>query len=192
MDLGKGRKKRVSKAEWLEAALNALERDGIDGVKIERLARTLGIAKSGFYWHFRDRLDLLDELLKYWDEEFTGIIAANPEIREMPARERLRTIMELVLEHDLSRYDSAIEAWARCDPRAARVFRRVYRNRLKFLRQAFRDLGLGDEEATMRGRLFVVNESFQRNLLHTESKASLRRLTERRLDLYTRPERPSS
>jgi AcrR family transcriptional regulator len=41
----------VSKNQWLAKALEALESGGVDGVKIEKLARALGISRSGFYWH---------------------------------------------------------------------------------------------------------------------------------------------
>ena len=52
------RKRRVTKAEWLATALCELERGGIEAVKVERLSVILSVAKSGFYWHFRDRTDL--------------------------------------------------------------------------------------------------------------------------------------
>ena len=39
-------KKRVSKARWLERALEVLETEGLQGVRVERLARDLGIAKA--------------------------------------------------------------------------------------------------------------------------------------------------
>ncbi|MHC4350247.1 MAG: TetR/AcrR family transcriptional regulator, partial [Planctomycetota bacterium] len=55
----RGKAMRKSKAHWFQAALAALAREGIQGVRVERLARDLGVAKSGFYWHFRDRDDLL-------------------------------------------------------------------------------------------------------------------------------------
>ena len=57
-------KKRVSKGEWLDMALDILTHEGIEGVRIERLADRLGISKSGFYWHFRDRDDLYRQLLE--------------------------------------------------------------------------------------------------------------------------------
>ena len=41
------KQKRVSKNDWLVAAIDMLENDGIDKVNIERLARKLGISKSG-------------------------------------------------------------------------------------------------------------------------------------------------
>ena len=39
--------RRISKAEWLDAALNALEEGGIDAVRIERLAKKLGTSRRG-------------------------------------------------------------------------------------------------------------------------------------------------
>ena len=56
-------KRGVSKAQWLEAALEVLADKGIEAVKIGRLAERLDITRSGFYWHFKDRRDLLDHLL---------------------------------------------------------------------------------------------------------------------------------
>ena len=52
--------KRTSKAEWLEKALEVLEAEGVNGVKINRLAKLLETSRSGFYWHFKGRSDLLN------------------------------------------------------------------------------------------------------------------------------------
>lgn len=41
--------KRVTKDRWLQAALDSLLEHGVNGISIERLARTLGTSKSGFY-----------------------------------------------------------------------------------------------------------------------------------------------
>ena len=54
---------RVSKDQWLAAALEELEKGGIEAVRVERLARILNVARSGFYWHFKNRDDLYRHLL---------------------------------------------------------------------------------------------------------------------------------
>jgi AcrR family transcriptional regulator len=69
--------KRISKAEWLDAALNALEEGGIDAVRIERLAKKLGTSRSGFYWHFRSLENLKKDILEYWKYEFTDVVVQN-------------------------------------------------------------------------------------------------------------------
>jgi AcrR family transcriptional regulator len=45
----------VSKEEWLEAGLEAIGKGGVSGLTVKGLARKLGIAKAGFYWHFKNR-----------------------------------------------------------------------------------------------------------------------------------------
>jgi AcrR family transcriptional regulator len=57
------RRKRASRADWFEVALRVLGEEGVQAVRVERLARELGIARSGFYWHFKDRQDLRNQLL---------------------------------------------------------------------------------------------------------------------------------
>ena len=42
-------KKRTTKDQWLQAALDSLLESGIHGISIERLAQNLDISKSGFY-----------------------------------------------------------------------------------------------------------------------------------------------
>ena len=63
----------VSKAEWLEAGLEFLARGSVNSISIEGLAKHLKIAKSGFYWHFRNRDELLRDLLAYWLHEITEV-----------------------------------------------------------------------------------------------------------------------
>ena len=53
--------KRVSKDQWFTKALDTLETSGVEAVKIEKLAKELGISRSGFYWHFKNRQNLLEK-----------------------------------------------------------------------------------------------------------------------------------
>src|SRR5438128_10889157 len=69
-------------ADWLKAARLALLHRGPDAVRVEPLARGLGVTKGSFYWHFKDRNALLEALLREWEEEtrlLTGALhTANP------------------------------------------------------------------------------------------------------------------
>ena len=59
--------------DWLRAAQNRLSEHGIESVRIEVLARDLGVSKGSFYWHFRDRGELLDRLLARWEDAETRL-----------------------------------------------------------------------------------------------------------------------
>jgi AcrR family transcriptional regulator len=180
--------KRVSKAEWLQTALKLLEAEGVEAIRVERLARELGISKSGFYWHFKDRDELREQMVEYWAHEFTEVVTANPLMREGAPRIRLEQTMLMILDHDLTRYEVPMRAWAEADPGIARRVHQVYRQRLDFLREIFRDLGFEGDELEMRARLFTCYHTWERPMFPKESKKSLRRLIGLRVALLARKE----
>ena len=67
----------VSKAQWLEAAMKRLCDHSVADITVEGLAKELGIAKSGFYWHFKSREEMLDALLDHWVHEIRQFALRN-------------------------------------------------------------------------------------------------------------------
>lgn len=178
-------KKRTGKADWFQAALQVLGDEGVSGVRVERLARDLGVTKGGFYWHFMDRQDLLMQLLDYWAHEYTAVVTENVELRMLDPKTRLLRIAEIVLEHDLGGFDLSFWAWAADDREVARRVAGVVRARLEYVEEAFAELGFEGDELEMRTRLFVCYEPWQRTTYPRVSKKRLRELLHLRLALLT-------
>ena len=44
-----------TKEDWIKAGFEILRKEGIDNVKIEAMARKLGVTKGGFYGYFLNR-----------------------------------------------------------------------------------------------------------------------------------------
>jgi AcrR family transcriptional regulator len=171
---------RVSKADWLARALGVLEEVGIEGVRIERLARDLGVAKSGFYYHFSDRPDLLKQMLKYWSDEFTESMLHSPKVHEGTPDDRLFSMMEMIEEQELAKFDLAVRSWAEHDPLAKKAVRRVYRRRLAFVSELFKQLGFRGQELEMRAQLFVCYHSWQQTVVANTTKAKRRAMRQLR------------
>jgi AcrR family transcriptional regulator len=186
-DQSRHRRKRVAKGEWLTIALEELERSGIGAVRIERLAARLHVARSGFYWHFKDHRDLLRHLLDFWLHEFTAVVTSNPTLMEGEPTERLNRIMTMVDENHLGRYDLAIHAWAKHDEMARQAVERANKVRLDFLRSLFSEMGFKGAEREMRARLFVGFQSLERAIFEDMSARTRARLRKRRLELLTKP-----
>ena len=167
---GKPTKPRVSKAQWLEAGLQALEMGGVQAVRVEALAKNLTISKSGFYWHFRDRQHLLNEVRDYWQHEFTDVAAYSPMIHDASPLRRIKILLTKIHEHDLTRYDLAFLAWAENDENVRRTVENVMRTRLDTLRAAFSDLGYTGADLEMRAQTFVTQQSFGRFLFPQRSQ----------------------
>jgi AcrR family transcriptional regulator len=153
--------KGVSKGQWLEIALEELAFRGVDTVKIERLAKGLGISRSGFYWHFKNRQDLLDNLLEYWVLRYTGILTDNPDVAKLDPKLRLLTTMETIRDKNLTKYDLSMTSWAKLDSKVHKVVTQVVKMRLDYLRGIFAELGFEGDELEMRTRLFVCYHSWE-------------------------------
>ncbi|MFC1580819.1 TetR/AcrR family transcriptional regulator [Thermodesulfobacteriota bacterium] len=162
MKLKKTKKiKRVSKEQWLTKALDIFESSGFEAVKIERLSKELSVSRSGFYWHFKNRQDLLEHLLDFWVNEYTVIVTGNPDVIKLDPKKRLYTTMEMIRDKHLTKYDLAMTSWARLDSQANRVVKKVVKLRLDYLRGIFAELGFEGDELEMRTRLFVCYHSWE-------------------------------
>jgi AcrR family transcriptional regulator len=87
-------------------------------VRVERLARELGVTKGSFYWHFNDRGDLLEALLAEWENEadlLIGAIGAADGAGLQALLDQLR-INVVASERGEAPSDATIFAWAAVSP----------------------------------------------------------------------------
>lgn len=145
------RRQTRTREDWTRAALDALATDGVRGVAVDRLAKTVGATRGSFYWHFRNRGELIDAALKQWEAENTTALIPTFEGLADPV-ERLRTLFRGVYEQPVDTIEIALASTAE-DPLVAAAYARVTRMRLDFLRQIFIDLGLSDDQADARAWL---------------------------------------
>jgi AcrR family transcriptional regulator len=54
-----------NREKWLKEGYSLFAKEGPAGIQVERLARIIGVNKSGFYHHFGDRDCYLEELTRY-------------------------------------------------------------------------------------------------------------------------------
>jgi AcrR family transcriptional regulator len=136
---------------WVHAAVAALRRGGVDAVRVEPLARGLGVTKGSFYWHFRDRRDLLQALLASWEEETDWLIGESS--RHAVPADRLLSFFATVAETRVYPPDTAIFAWARRDRAVARRAAATEEKRIAFVETQLRDSGIGPREARRRAEI---------------------------------------
>ncbi|MBA3264624.1 MAG: TetR/AcrR family transcriptional regulator [Thermoleophilaceae bacterium] len=147
----RGGKRLLNRQDWTRAALDSLAEGGVAGVAIDRLAKQLGASRGSFYWHFRDRRELIDAALEQWEREDTTELIPDAEAISDPV-ERLRYVFREVYERPADEIEIALAA-AADDPLVASAFARVTHARLQFLRRIFVELGLEDHEADDRAWL---------------------------------------
>jgi AcrR family transcriptional regulator len=152
---------------WLEVAKETLIQEGIDAVKIDRLASTLNISRSSFYWQFKNRRELLDALLQYWaelnDSALRNALEHPPTVEETSeavARARLVQLANLFINgHEFSaKFELSVRDWSRRDAKVAKVVATVDSERLRLFQRIFLDLGESDVDSLIRARILYLHQ----------------------------------
>lgn len=164
---------RTPRSRWVEEGLRALATGGPDAVRIEALARTLGVSKGGFYWYFADRGALLAEMLDTWERSSVDDVIERVEAERGDARAKLRGLFALASSSDeLLRVDLAVRDWARRETTVADRLRRVDGRRLQYMRSLFGVFCRDDDDVAARcmlafslwiGNHFIAAEDGERS-----------------------------
>ena len=147
-------KLRTPREAWVEAGLRALAAGGPDAVRIEALAAGLGVSKGGFYWHFKDRAALLEEMLDSWEQVGTDAVIERVESEPRAPQERLRLLFELApaAAADFT-VELAIRDWSRRDDAVAARLARIDARRLAFVQGLFGEFCASERDAEARSML---------------------------------------
>lgn len=155
---------RLSRDSWLKSALDVLRDEGVHGVRVERLARDLGVTKGSFYWHFKDREDLEQSILDFWDKQYTDVVVESRELREANPSKGLLELMTRIKKERLDEYELAIRSWADHDAKALAAVQTVYEKRIKFVKSFFTRLGFRGLDAEVRTRLALCFLCWELNI----------------------------
>lgn len=148
-------KPTAPRERWIEAGLHALAEGGIAAVRIELLAKTLGVTKGSFYWHFSDRQALLDAMLDSWETTYVDEVIQQVESVGGDARTRLRDLYALAetAAPEVLPLDLAIREWGRQKPAVMKRLVQVDNRRMSYMRALFADFSRDAAEAEERSLL---------------------------------------
>ncbi|MFB8344622.1 TetR/AcrR family transcriptional regulator [Brucella cytisi] len=150
---------RLTRADWLSAALELLVESGIDAVRITRLAERVGVTRGSFYWHFADRGELLAAMIEVWAQLNTASIihaATTPGTIE----DRVLALFMCWLNPELfdPELDFAVRDWARGDAKLQVVIAAADQQRMEAMIAMFSDHGFPEREAIIRARNFYYTQ----------------------------------
>jgi AcrR family transcriptional regulator len=143
---------QLGKENWIQAGLEVLTEGGIEAVRVEPLARRLKVTKGSFYWHFKNRDDLLDAILQHWIELETDGIIEEVERKGGTANQKMLYLSEIAAQED-GRSENAIRAWSRQSPHVAAILAEVDQRRLDYVQNLFLEMGFTPFESLVRARL---------------------------------------
>lgn len=128
---------------WLDVAYQVLTENGVEAVKIMPLAKRLGLTRTGFYWHFRDRDALLEAMVERWENRNTGNLIARTQAEADTITEAMFNLFDCWVDDRLfdAPLDLAIRNWARNDAALQARVRRADANRIAAIAAMFARFG---------------------------------------------------
>ncbi|MCU7727801.1 TetR/AcrR family transcriptional regulator [Actinoplanes sp. KI2] len=154
----------MPRERWIEQGLTALAAGGPDAVRVEALAKQLGVTKGGFYGYFADRDALLTAMLDTWERESIDEVLDRIEREGGDPKTKITRAGLLTFSGDrLLPIDLAIRDWARRDEAVAERLRRVDNRRMALLREMIGTFCADPDEVEARSVLafcLLIGEHF--------------------------------
>lgn len=151
---------RGSKELWLTAACEVLLESGIDSVRIQTVATKLNLSRTSFYWFFKDREELLDQLLALWRDKNTGNFVAQANAYAETLVEAVLNVSDCWFDSGLfdPKFEFAVRSWALQSTKTQAAVQDADEQRLRALRDLFQRFGLDDVAADVRAHTIYLTQ----------------------------------
>ena len=142
---------QLSAQDWLDQGLKTLAKSGFTALKAEPLAKTMGVSRGSFYWHFADIAAYHAEILKAWREIAAEQIIAG--VEAAPGDENpLGVLLRRVFGERLA-IENAVRIWASVDPTVRAAVQAIDRRRLGYIEGLMTKSGLSADAARARAQI---------------------------------------
>lgn len=142
---------QLSAQDWIDAGLRALAKSGYSALKAEPLAKSLGVSRGSFYWHFADIGAFHAALLKAWREVAAEAIIAHVEATS-DGGNALAVLLRRVFSERLV-LERAVRSWASFDAAARAAVQAIDRRRLDYVEALIRARGVAPDKAQARAQI---------------------------------------
>jgi len=142
-----------TKKDWIKTGFEILSNKGVDNVRIEAMARKLGVTKGGFYGYFVNREALLQAMLEEWEKRHSSEIFNYINSLTGSLSDKLKKLLYAIDDMKYDAIELSMYHWAVHDPHAKKVLMRVVRNRLDFCANLFLEGGFSQDEAEKRANI---------------------------------------
>lgn len=151
---------RGSREAWLGAAYDLLLESGVDSVKILLLAKELELARTSFYWFFKDREELLDALLAMWRDKNTGNFVKQANAYADSLVEALLYVSDCWFDAALfdAKFEFAVRSWSLQSTGVQLEVQKADEIRLNALSAVFQRFGHAEQSADVRARAVYLTQ----------------------------------
>ena len=150
-------KSELRKIKWIKGGFRALAKGGEGAIRVEAIARDIGVTKGGFYWDFKDLNDFKAAMLDFYQAVGTQGIINNSEKFQSPKDALLFIVDEAIKDPDDdfggAKTKLAIREWASRDENARIRIQFIDSLRIETLKSIFQAAGIKELDAKRNAQI---------------------------------------
>jgi AcrR family transcriptional regulator len=147
---------KLSKEDWLKHGMKVLAEEGFGALKADLMAKSLGVSRGSFYWHFKDLQAFHDALLEDWHTRATQQVIDWLE-QTAEGSQRLNLLVQSAWKVS-NRLERAMRAWATHSPEIAARLEAIDAQRIDYIAGLLESAGLDPDQA--RARAFFIASAY--------------------------------
>jgi AcrR family transcriptional regulator len=148
------RQRHLTRDDWIDAAWEMLGAGSVELVKVDRIARNLRASRGSFYWHFRDRHELIVALFERWLTLLGLATDRGAARRDVEPVTTLTAIVENAIRNINGAQAIALRILAKESPEFQQLVDAEDGRRVQFFYEVFQQIGFPSAIAEVRARLF--------------------------------------
>ena len=143
----------AKKEDWIKLGYELFSEHGVSGIVVEKMAKTLKVNKSSFYWHFKTKKDFIEELIKYWiNNETERIINLTKD--KKPGLQKFKTLVALIYKQDLFLdFVFYLKRYARKEKRIQKIIDDIDNKRIEYASNLLQEMGYSKQDAKIKSTL---------------------------------------
>lgn len=143
----------ATKVQWIQLGYQLFSENGIKGVNVDEMSKSLKCNRSSFYWHFKSKKDFINELVEYWINTYTLEVITKVDTKDNP-KEKLLKLFEIVFKKDLSLdFIFYLKKYGQKNEQIQKIIDRIDRKRITYGSSILKEMGFSKEEAKVKSSI---------------------------------------
>lgn len=143
---------RLTKEQWLDHGLHNLADLGFTSLKADKLAKSLGVSRGSFYWHFKNLADFHSGILGRWQEVMAESVITMLESQGETAEAKLKQLLTIAMTSERT-LEQAIRAWGESDAVVKQAVSDIDTLRMGYVQKLVEEMGVDEGDAAVRARI---------------------------------------
>lgn len=144
----------AKKEDWIKLGYQLFADRGLAGIVIEKMAATLKVNKSSFYWHFSTKKEFVEQIVSFWVTEDTLNIIDQVNQEKSPAAQFEKLVELSFKKEPFMDFFFYLKKYAQSQKELQALIDTIDHQRVAFTQNLLVNMGFSEEHAAIKSQLF--------------------------------------